>query len=99
MSAARPCQDRFGTRPWVEAPLADLRFRALIGKAAWDALPQAVQRRFSKRLSPQAVALYAGRVVRAEFSWPGWLFAQALRLIGAPLPTSGDTNVPAVVSV
>jgi hypothetical protein len=82
-----------------EAPLIDLRFRALIGKEAWDALPEAVQKRFSKRLSGQAVALYRGRVVRTEFSKAGWLFAQALRPIGAPLPISRDTDVPAVVSV
>ena len=83
----------------LEAPLLDLRFRRLIGREAWAALPQAVQKRFSKRLSGQAVALYRGRVVRTELSLPGWLFAQALRLIGAPLPISRDTDVPAVVSV
>lgn len=81
------------------APLIDLRFRALIGKEAWDALPEAVKQRFSKRLSREAVALYCGRVVRAEFSGLGWLLAQALRLVGAPLPLSRDTDVPAVVSV
>lgn len=81
------------------APPVDLRFRALVGRAAWDALPEAVRKRFSKRLSGEAVALYRGRVVRTEFSHPGWLFAQILRLIGAPLPISRDVDVPAVVSV
>jgi hypothetical protein len=81
------------------APLLDLRFRRLIGREAWDALPEAVRKRFAKRLSGDAVALYRGRVVRSEFSPLGWLFAQALRLIGAPLPTAKDTGVPAVVSV
>ena len=79
--------------------LHDLRFRSLIGRAAWDGLPPLVQQRFSKRLSGVAVALYRGRVVRTEFSALGWLFAQALRLIGAPLPLSRDADVPAVVCV
>ena len=82
-----------------QAALLDLRFRRLIGRAAWDALPAAVQKRFSKRLSGVAVALYRGRVVRTEHNAVGWLFAQALRLIGAPLPLSRDENVPAVVCV
>ena len=80
-------------------PLLDLRFRRLMGREAWDALPQAVRQRFSKRLSGDAVALYRGRVVRTDFSALGWLLAQILRIIGAPLPVSRDTDVPAVVSV
>ena len=81
------------------AALHDLRFRTLIGRVGWDALPTAVQKRFSKRLSGVAVALYRGRVVRTEFSALGWLFAQSLRLVGAPLPLSRDADVPAVVGV
>jgi hypothetical protein len=96
---AWPLQLPGDDQPPREAALVDLRFRALVGKEAWDALPPAVRRRFSKRLSGQAVALYRGRVVRTEFSRAGWLLAQALRLIGAPLPVSRDTDVPAVVSV
>ena len=79
--------------------LLDLRFRRLMGREAWDALPQAVRQRFSKQLSGDAVALYRGRVVRTDFSALGWLLAQILRIIGAPLPVSRDTDVPAVVSV
>ena len=82
-----------------DARLVDLRFRRLIGREAWDSLPAAVRTRFSKRLSGNAVALYRGRVVRTEFSVAGWLLAQALRLVGAPLPICRDTDVPAVVSV
>lgn len=81
------------------ADLVDLRFRGLIGQQAWDRLPPLVQKRFSKRLQGNAMALYSGRVVRTEFSAVGWLFAQALRLIGAPLPVCRDSDVPAVVSV
>lgn len=84
---------------WAGETLADLRFRTLIGRAAWDGLPAAVQARFSKRLNGGAVALYRGRVVRSEFSRAGSLMAQALRLIGGPLPISRDTDVPAIVSV
>lgn len=82
-----------------DAASLDLRFRALIDRAAWDGLPPLVRKRFSKRLSGVAVALYRGRVVRTEFSALGWLFAQGLRLIGAPLPLSRDEDVPAVVCV
>ena len=96
---AWPLEQARDRRAAVEAPLLDLRFRRLVGREAWAALPEAVQQRFSKRLSGEAVALYRGRVVRTEFSTVGWLFAQALRLVGAPLPISRDTDVPAVVSV
>ena len=81
------------------ARLADLRFLRLVGREAWDQLPAAVQARFAKRLSGDAVALYRGRVIRSELSPLGWMLAQLLRLIGAPLPISRDTDVPAVVSV
>ena len=81
------------------ARLADLRFLRLVGREAWDQLPPAVQARFAKRLSGDAVALYRGRVIRSELSPLGWMLAQLLRLIGAPLPISRDTDVPAVVSV
>jgi hypothetical protein len=85
--------------PGREAHLVDLRFRALVGREAWDGLPEAVQKRFAKRLSGDTVALYRGRVVRTEFSAFGWLLAMALRVVGAPLPVSRDVDVPAVVSV
>ena len=61
-----------------EPELLDLRFRALIGRAAWDGLPPLVRPRFSKRLSGVVVALYRGRVVWTEISAIGWLFAQCL---------------------
>lgn len=81
------------------AALVDMRFRRLVGEDAWGALPEAVQRRFSKRLSGDAVALYRGRIVKARRNMWGWCLAQALRMIGAPLPLSDDSNVAAVVSV
>ena len=105
MGAWQNAQGTIGQAVGVEQALAhdaalhDLRFRALIGRAAWEALPPAVQKRFSKRLSGVAVALYRGRVVRTEYSAVGWLFAQGLRLVGAPLPLSRDADVPALVCV
>ena len=99
MGAWRNTQLIIEQAPAGDAEMHDLRFRALIGRAAWDGLPLAVRKRFSKRLIGTAVALYRGRVVRTEFSALGWLFAQCLRLVGAPLPLSRDRDVPAVVCV
>ena len=81
------------------APLGDMRFRALLGAKAWAELPAAVQARFSKRLCGTASAVYTGEVIECSMSRAGWWLAQALRIIGAPLPLTCDTFVPAVVSV
>jgi Domain of unknown function (DUF4166) len=81
------------------APLGDMRFRALLGAQAWAQLPVAVQARFSKRLSGAASVVYQGEVVECRMSRCGWVLAQALRIIGAPLPIARDTLVPAVVTV
>jgi hypothetical protein len=83
----------------VVEPLGDLRFRALLSDAEWARLPAAVRRRFSKRLTAGATAVYTGEVVEARMSRVGRLLAQALRLIGGPLPTGRNVGVPAVVSV
>lgn len=81
------------------ADLFDLRFRALVSEGDWAQLPPAVQRRFSKRLGNGESAIYAGRVIETRLSWFGWLLAQALRVVGAPLPTARVANVPSVVAV
>jgi hypothetical protein len=83
----------------VAANLLDLRFRALLARDAWDTLPPLVQKRFSKRLNEGRVALYAGQIAEARFNKAGWMLAQALRLIGAPLPLRRDVGVPAAVCV
>jgi len=83
----------------IAEPLGDLRFRALLSEAGWARLPPAVRRRFSKRLAAGAAAVYTGEVVEAWMSRAGWLLAQALRLIGGPLPIGREVGVPAVVSV
>jgi len=80
-------------------PLGDLRFRALMADADWGKLPPPIRRRFSKRLADGETAVYVGEVLEARLSRAGWLLAQLLRLIGAPLPTARDSRVPSVVTV
>ncbi|MEL6529991.1 MAG: DUF4166 domain-containing protein [Pseudomonadota bacterium] len=77
----------------------DTRFRRLVGKEAWERLPEAVQRRFSKRVEGDRVVIYPGVIKQARFSGVGRVLAQVCRLIGGPLPLSADCNVPAAVSV
>ncbi len=81
------------------AAIADTRFRALVGEAAWQRLPPAVRRRFSKRLGPNETALYRGRVVATELSMAGRVLAFLARSIGAPLPLSNGATGAAVVAV
>lgn len=80
-------------------PLADLRFRSLIGPEQWALLPAAVQKRFSKRLGYGASVVYSGEIVECEMNRAGWLLAQVCRLVGGPLPVSRDIEVPAAVIV
>ena len=82
-----------------DAPMGDMRFRALLTAAEWAALSPAVRRRFSKRLAGGRTASYVGEVLEAWTSRLGWLLVQSLRLIGGPLPVSHDTRVPSVVTV
>src|SRR5215470_19844784 len=77
----------------------DARFRALMRPGDWESLPAAIRRRFSKRLANGATALYVGEVLETTMSPVGWLWAQALRLIGGPLPLTRNRHVPAVVAV
>lgn len=76
--------------PLPEADLVDLRFRALLPEADWNALPAAVRRRFSKRVVHGATVVYRGDVVGVEANLVGRLLAQAARLIGGPLPLVFD---------
>lgn len=87
------------TAPAPAATLADMRFRALLGAEAWNALPAAVQMRFAKRLLPGQSISYAGAVVACAMTSAGWLLAQLCRLIGAPLPLGRDADLAAVVTV
>jgi hypothetical protein len=86
-------------RPRSDGSLGDLRFRALLSNEDWASLPLPVRRRFSKRLAGGRTIVYAGEVLETRMSDAGWCLAQLARLIGSPLPTSRETNVPAVVIV
>ena len=77
----------------------DHRFRALLPPEDWGRLPVSIWRRFSKRLADGATVVYVGEVDRAEISRAGFWFAQAARLIGGPLPTATDVDVPMIVAV
>src|SRR4051794_10214375 len=81
------------------ASVGDLRFRTLLGEEAWAALPETTRARFGKRVAHCRTAHYAGEIVECRMNRAGWLLAQWARLIGAPLPTARDSEVPAVVSV
>jgi hypothetical protein len=83
----------------AERSLGDLRFRALLSEEEWFSLPAAVRRRFTRRLSDGNTTVYSGRVLETWMSGAGWLLAQAARLIGGPLPTATDADVPSVVTV
>lgn len=86
-------------QPIAAPPCDDLRFRALLGRDGWDRLPQAVQRRFAKRLRAGVSVSYAGVITQCRISRAGWLLAQLGRLIGAPLPLCRHTGGAAVVTV
>ncbi len=77
----------------------DPRFRALLNRQDWNALPIQVKRRFSKRLSGTTLATYKGIVTELRMSIAGKLLSQVLRLVGAPLPTCADIGVPSLVCV
>jgi len=83
----------------IEQEVVDLRFRALVGEEGWCRLPAAVQRRFSKRLAPGAVALYSGEVLETYLSRVGKLLSSLGRAIGAPLPLEDGMKGGATVAV
>jgi hypothetical protein len=91
--AAPTCEDS------IDLALGDLRFRALLSSEDWERLPLSTRRRFSKRLADGNTAVYVGEVVEVRFSRAGWWVAQLARLIGGPLPTGGDTDLPSIVTV
>ena len=88
------------SNPLSATPHPDHRFKELLGETAWRRLPQAIQRRFGKRLSGGVSVTYKGKVTSMHMNWVGKALAHAARAIGAPLPfdlTSVDQ--PAVVVV
>ena len=81
------------------APIGDPRFRRLLGADAWARLPAAVRARFAHRLADGRTVVYRGRITAVRMSRAGRWLAQALRLVGAPLPLARDTDVASVISV
>ena len=78
----------------------DDRFAKLLGNSDWMRLPAPIRKRFGKRLKQGESVAYQGVVTDMKMSKLGWLFAQAARLIGAPLPYDRNSvNQPAVVIV
>ena len=80
-------------------PLGDLRFRALLDDAGWEALPVAIRRRFSRRVADGDTVVYVGEILETRMSVAGWLLAQTMRLIGSPFPICRAVHMPCVVSV
>jgi len=80
-------------------PLVDVRFRTLVGEAAWAKLPEPVRRRFSKCLAPGEMLVFRGTVVATELSGAGRILACVARAIGAPLPLTHGATGPALVAV
>ena len=99
MNRHHPLRSAQPKAPDANATLRDLRFRQLLGREAWATLPDAVQRRFGKRLGAGQSVTYAGQVLSCRMNVSGWVLAQACRLIGAPLPLERDGGVAAVVTV
>ncbi|PDT91584.1 hypothetical protein CO669_06210 [Bradyrhizobium sp. Y36] len=79
--------------------LDDRRFHVLLPDEDWGRLPLATWRRFSKRVADGDSVVYVGVVDEVSFSEIGWWFAQAVRMIGGPLPTGRDIGVPMIVTV
>ncbi len=80
--------------------IGERRFEGCLSKAEWDALPRAVQIRFSRKIAPGEACVYRGQIERTDMSFPGRILAQVLRIIGAPLPLDpGNSGAAAVVSI
>ena len=80
--------------------LRDIRFRKLLSTKDWNTLPAAVRARFTKRVKGGQSTIYKGYVVKTEVNRAGRIFANLLRVIGAPLPLdTQNENAPAIVTV
>ena len=90
----------FDQKPEPAQPKLDTRFEKLLGRASWMRLPAPIRKRFGKRFKQGQSVAYQGIITEMQMSRFGWLFAQATRIIGAPLPFERNSvNQPAVVIV
>jgi Domain of unknown function (DUF4166) len=80
-------------------PLGDLRFRALLSDEEWSELPQAVRTRFSKRMAPGEMTVYAGEVTEIRMSFAGAVLAFLAKLIGEPFPSDVREGAASTVTV
>ena len=87
---------RFDIHPDSE-PLGDLRFRQLLAPESWASLPEAVRRRFAKRLKNGQSAVYCGHIVQTCMNPAGRLLARLLTIVGGPLPLDTDNDGAAAV--
>ncbi len=89
-----------GHGPDVIETKRDTRFEKLLGRANWMKLPAPIRKRFGKRFKQGQSVAYQGVVTDMKMSRFGWAFAQAARIIGAPLPfEKNSVDQPAVVIV
>jgi Domain of unknown function (DUF4166) len=87
------------TLPQLPAREENSAFRALVSGAEWKRLPVAIQRRFERHLAVGESVTYVGKVASTERTALGWIWAQLLRVIGAPLPLAALSHSPSVVVV
>jgi len=80
-------------------PASRAAFPALLDACRWQRLPQAVRRRFERRLAPGESVVFVGEVAETRCTVVGWLWARLARLVGAPLPLRMLTHTAAVVVV
>lgn len=98
-SAAHPDPSPIARPAPADAALLDLRFAALLPAEDWASLDPAVRRRFSRRLSDGATAVYVGEATTTTTTLAGRLLTWAARLIGGPFARLERTATPSVVMV
>lgn len=78
----------------------DMRFRKCLTKEQWAALPAPVRLRFSKKVAPGESCVYRGKICGTKMNLFGRLLANALRIVGSPLPLdSKNAGAAAIVSI
>lgn len=76
----------------------DNHYRRLLGETAWQRLKPEIRQRFSRKFKNDEQHVYQG-TMQVQFSFFGWLFAQACRVIGKPLATKKGKSVPVSVTL